>query len=110
MFDLIAILIPIVLAVCIVVTIKIIEDARLRRRFLEANADPQLVRAIMSTETDARRGGSLKWGVITIAVGVAFATMWWWGLDAENPLSYALLFVATGAGMLLYRVLDPPGR
>ena len=110
MYDLIAIMIPIVLAVCIVLAIRIVVDARLRRHIVDAGADETLVKAIFSTDVDARRRRSLQWGVVMLAVGLGFAAMWWLRLDAENPLSYALLFVAGGLGMLLFRGLDPPAR
>lgn len=108
MFDLIAILIPIVLAVCIVVAIKIVEDSRLRRHMVDAGADETLVRAIMSTDNDSRKRGSLKWGVVLITIAAGFTAMWWFDLDAESPLSYALLFAATGIGLLAHRRMDPP--
>lgn len=110
MFDLIAILIPIVLAVCIVLVVKIIEDGRVRRRCIEADADPELVRTLLVGESASRRGGSLKWGVVTLVIGLAFAAIWALGLPADSPLSYALVFVGAGAGMLLHRALERPGR
>jgi hypothetical protein len=110
MFDLIAILIPIVLAICIVVTIRIIEDARLRRHIVDAGADEALVKVVLGSELDTGRRASFKWGIVLVLIGAAFAAMAVFGLDAEDPQSYALLFVAAGVGMLVYRVLDAPAR
>jgi hypothetical protein len=105
-FDLIAILIPIVLAVCIVVAIKIVEDARLRRHLASSGADETTIKAIMSTESDSQQRSALKWGLVLLIVSVAFVLMWWLNLDAENPLSYALLFGAVGLGLLGFRHLN----
>ena len=110
MFDLIAIMIPIVLAVCIVVTIKIVEDSRLRRRMVDADSNESLVKAILLSDNESRQRSSFKWGLVLITIGAAFAAMRWFNLDGENPLSYALLFIATGIGMLLFRRLDAPSR
>ena len=108
MYDLIAILIPIVLAVCIVVVIKSIEDSRLKRRFVDANSDEAQIRAILSTDYASRRRSELKWGSVLISIGAGFALMALLGLDAEDPMSYALLFGTTGVGILVFRWLDPP--
>jgi hypothetical protein len=103
MYDLITILIPIVLAVCIVVSIKIVEDARLRRHLASSGANETVIRTIMETESDSFQRGALKWGLVLIIVSAAFVLMWAFDLDAENPLSYALLFAATGMGLLTFR-------
>jgi hypothetical protein len=108
MYDLIAILIPIVLAVCIVVVIRIIEDSRLKRRFVDAGSDEALVRAILSTDHAVKRRSELKWSSVLISIGAGFALMALLGLDAEDPMSYALLFGTTGIGILIFRWLDPP--
>jgi hypothetical protein len=107
MFDLIAILIPIVLAICVVVVIRIIEDGRLRRHIVDAGADEALARTLLSDLGGSRRG-SLKWGVVLLLIAGGFAAMWTLGLDADNPLSYALLFAASGLGLLVFRWLDAP--
>lgn len=108
MFDLIAILIPIIFAFCIIVGIKIIDDGRVRRRLIDTGADETIIKAIMSTEHQQRRHQSFKWGVVLCMIGAGFASMWVLGLDANDPLSYALLFACTGIGLLVYRRLDPP--
>lgn len=108
MFDLIAILIPIVLAICIVVVVRIVEDARTRRRLIDADSDPALAAQVLAGGRDLWRRGSLKWGIVAVAVGLAFAAMALWNLDADDPMSYALVFVATGAALLLQRFLDAP--
>jgi hypothetical protein len=102
-FDMIAILIPIVLAVCIVVAIKIVEEARLRRHLASSGADEATIKAIMSTEGDSQQRSALKWGLVLMVMSLAFVLMWWFDLDAENPLSYALLFAAFGLGLLGFR-------
>ena len=108
MYDLIAILIPIILAICIVVVIRIIEDSRLKRRFVEAGSEEAVIRAILSTDHAAKRRSELKWSAVLISIGAGFALMAVLGLDAEDPLSYGLLFGTTGVGLLLFRWLDPP--
>jgi hypothetical protein len=108
MYDLIAILIPIILAVCIVIVIKIIEDSRLRRRMVDTGSDEAMVRTLLSTDHAGKRRSELKWSSVLISIGAGFALMALLDLDAEDPMSYALLFGTTGIGLLLFRWLDPP--
>lgn len=105
MEDILSLLIPIVLAVCVVVAIRIIEDSRVRRRLAETHATEELVRALMQSDEQNRRGAALKWGIVLVAIGLAFGVIGLFGLDAEDPASYGLLFGATGLGMLGFRAL-----
>lgn len=106
-FDILALLIPIVLAVCIVAVIRIIEESRLFRRLAETEASDELVRSMMRSRQRAQRVGALKWGVVLIAVGLAFGAISGLGLDADDPASFAFLFAAAGVGLLVFRGLSP---
>ncbi len=104
MFDIIAILIPIVLAVCLVATIRIITNARVQRRLAETHASEELVQALMRSDAAARRITSLKWGLVLTCLGAAFVLIDVLDLDAADPTSYGLLFIATGVGLLAHYV------
>ena len=51
------ILIPIVLFLCITYAIKVVVDARVRRRFIESNGSDDIVRAMLVGEEQHRRHG-----------------------------------------------------
>lgn len=110
MYDLIAILIPIILAVCIVIVIKIVEEARLKRRMVEFGSEASVVKAILQSDHRAKRRSELQWSSVLLSIGAGFAGMALLNLDAEDPLSYALLFATTGLGLLIFRKLDPPAE
>jgi hypothetical protein len=105
MEDILSLLIPIVLAVCAVVAIKIIEESRLRRRLAETHATEELVNALAQADERNRRGSALKWGIVLMAIGAAFGAIGLLGLSAEDPASYGLLFGAAGLGLLGFRLL-----
>ncbi|MEJ6592132.1 MAG: hypothetical protein QNL99_09160, partial [SAR86 cluster bacterium] len=42
----------------------------------------------------------LKWGMIGIAIGLAFAVISLTGLSTDEPMTYAAMFIFAGAGLL----------
>jgi hypothetical protein len=106
MYDIITILIPIVLAICIVVIVRLVVDARLRRRLAETHASESLVIALLQADEVNRRKSSLKWGVVMLSLGVGCVIIDLLGLGVEDPSSVGLLFVAIGVGMVLHYRID----
>ena len=98
-------LIPIVLFVCIAYAIKAVVDARVRRQMVESNGSQELVRSIIEGEETRRRQGSLRWGVVLLALGVGFTAISAQGLDEVTPATLAILLIATGLGNLAYFLL-----
>ena len=98
-------LIPIVLFVCITYAIKAVVDARVRRQMVESNGSQELVRSILEGEETRRRHGSLRWGVVLVALGIGFAAISAQGLDEVTLGGVAILLVATGLGNLTYFLL-----
>jgi hypothetical protein len=98
-------LIPIVLFVCITYAIKAVVDARVRRQMVESNGSQELVRSILEGEETRRRHGSLRWGVVLVALGIGFAAIAAQGLDEVTLGGVAILLVATGLGNLSYFLL-----
>ena len=97
-------LIPIALFVCIAYAIKAVVDARVRRQMVESNGSQELVRSIVESEEARRRHGSLRWGVVLVALGIGFAAIGAQGLDEVTPGVLATLLIATGLGNLAYFV------
>jgi hypothetical protein len=93
-------LIPIVMFICIAASIKFIVDSRLRRRLAETHSSEDLVRAMLVTDEQTRRLSALKWGIVLVGVGVAFAAIDALNLNPDRPLTWGLLLIAGGAGML----------
>ena len=103
-FDL-AELIPMVLFICIVMAIKVIVDARVRKQIAEANPSEELVKTMLLADEQSRRLSALKWGLVLTIVGVAFGLISALHLQSDNPGAYGLLIGAAGVGMLAYHAL-----
>lgn len=95
-------LIPIVLFVCITYAIKAVVDARVRRQMVESNGSQELVRSIIEGEETRRRHGSLRWGIVLLALGLGFGAIAMQGVDEVTPGVIAVLLAATGLGNLGY--------
>ncbi|MEO7478577.1 MAG: DUF6249 domain-containing protein [Lysobacteraceae bacterium] len=98
-------LIPMVLFVCIVMAIKIVVEARLRKKMVENHTSEDLVKQMLLADEQARRLSALKWGLVLTTVGVAFGLVSALRLDSNNPGSFGLLIGAAGVGMLAYHFI-----
>ncbi|WP_426690289.1 DUF6249 domain-containing protein [Rhodanobacter ginsengiterrae] len=96
------ILIPITLFVCIAYAIKVVVDARVRRRMVDAGGSEELVGAVLRDEELRRRHSSLRWGIVLLSVGVGFGLIQWFGWQEVTPGMIAVLALATGAGNLAF--------
>ena len=83
--------IPIVLFICIFLAIKVVVDARVRRRLVETNGSEELVKVMLAADEEARRGNALKWGLVSVAIGGAFFMQQMFKLDENDPATFGLL-------------------
>lgn len=98
------ILIPITLFVCITYAIKAVVDARVRRQMVDSNGSQELVRSVVESEEARRRNGSLRWGVVLVALAVGFALLEAFDWKDPSPGLFAIVLAATGLGNLAYFV------
>ncbi len=108
MYDIIAILIPLSLAVCIVVAIRIVVEARLRRRLAETHASEELLQSLLLADGENRRASSLKWGLVSVVAGIGFVAVDVLGLAVDDPSTFGVLFVAIGLGLIAYYAITRP--
>jgi len=101
-----ALLIPIVLFICITLSIKYIVDARLRRRLAETHATEDLVKAMLVADERSRQMSAFKWGLVMVAVGGAFGLIDVLNLDGDEPGTWGILFAFAGAGLLGFHWLS----
>ena len=97
-------LIPIVMFASIAYCIKAVVDARVRRQMVESNGSQELVRSIVESEESRRRNGSLRWGVVLVALAVGFGLLEAFDWKEPSPGLFAIVLAATGLGNLAYFV------
>jgi len=109
MFDF-SLLIPIVFFLSTVAIIKIVVDARVRRRMAETHASDDLVRSMLQADEQNRRLSALKWGLVLVLMGVSFGLIDAMGLNPDDPATYGLLLGSAGLGLLGYHVIGQRSR
>jgi hypothetical protein len=100
-----AYLIPITLFVCIVLSIKVIVDARVRRRIAETNPSEEAMKAMVAADEVSRKLSALKWGLVLTLLGVAFGIIDAANVSSEAPGAWGILLAAAGIGLLTYHAL-----
>ncbi len=106
MFDILALLIPIVGFVCLVAIVRAVIDGRVKRRLAETQASEAMVRALFEADAERRRQETLKWGLLLGGIGVALVMIELLGLGSDDPGGYGLLLGAAGVALLAHRVLQ----
>ncbi|MEO8999243.1 MAG: DUF6249 domain-containing protein [Rhodanobacter sp.] len=96
------ILIPITLFICIAYAIKVVVDARVRQRMVNAGSSTELVNSVLRDEELRRRHSSLRWGIVLLSVGLGFGLIQWFGWQEVTPGLVAVLAGATGLGNLVF--------
>ncbi|KQZ59603.1 MULTISPECIES: hypothetical protein [unclassified Lysobacter] len=100
------ILIPITLFLCITYSIKFVIDARFRSKLIQQGGSEELIRSLVQSEDQRRRHASLRWGLLALALAVAFALIEAFGWRDVTPGVIAVLLGATGLGNLGYYALS----
>ena len=99
------ILIPITLFVCIAYAIKAVVDARVRRQMVESNGSEALVQSILEGDELRRRHGSLRWGIVLVALAAGCGIVQASGWTEPNAGAFAVLLGAVGLGNLAHYLL-----
>jgi len=97
-------LIPISAFVCLAYIIKAVVDARVHRQMVESNGSEALVRSILEGDELRRRHGSLRWGIVLVALAAGFGIIQGNGWTEPNAGVFAVLFAAVGVGHLAYYI------
>ena len=108
MFDILTILIPFFLAACIVIAIRIVVEARLRRRLAETHASEGLLQSMMEADRENRRQSSLKWGLVTVLAGAGLVAIDLLGLAVDAPATFGVVFISIGIGLITYHKFSRP--
>jgi hypothetical protein len=105
MEGMLALTIPIVMVIVVGLIFKWLSDNRVRRELTAASASAELVEKIMAAPVQSPES-SLKWGIVSVAIGLALCGIQVLGLDENDPVSFGLVFVFGGGALLLYYAIS----
>jgi hypothetical protein len=86
----------------IVYSIKVISDNRAKRTLMNQNMPTEMVEKLFLERPLPDTDGALKWGLIIGAIGVAFCLLQILPFDADEPITYGIVFLFGGASLLAY--------
>jgi hypothetical protein len=102
-------LIPIVLFITFFGSIafitRVISDNRVKRELVSMKADKDTIDYLLLQAPVQQHESSLKWGIVTVALGLAFALIHVLDFDGNDPMTYAIMFIFGGGGLLGHYVL-----
>ena len=106
-------LIPIVLFISMFGVIgyvtRVISDNRVRREMVTNQASEDIIQKLFLENRAEDFNSNLKWGIVSVALGIALAIIQMTELTSEDPLTFGLGFLAAGFGLLAYYGLKRNG-
>ncbi len=91
------------IAFIIVGLTKVIYDGRIRRRLIDTGATPELAKAIAGTpHHDLELSGTLKWGLVTGAIGLSLVVIQFLPYRPEDPIMLGVVLLFAAGGLLGY--------
>lgn len=104
MEDIVALLIPITFLIVVGLIFKWLSDNRVRRELTAADATPEFAEKVLTTPPQ-NIDSSLKWGMVSVAVGLSLFAVQIFDLDENDPITFGLVFVFGGAALLAFYAL-----
>ena len=102
-------LVPIVLFLCITLgityVVRLLVNARLRVKMLQACSSKELVEAVVQSDSHRDQMTALRWGILTVTEAIAFGIIQAAGWTDINAGVVAALLGAFGLGSVLFFVL-----
>ena len=102
-------LIPIIIIpaffLCIGYVTRVISDNRIRRELINNNVPADLIQKLFLENRAESISANLKWGIVMFAIGLALAVIQASHLSEGEPLTYGVVFMFGGGGLLLYYVI-----
>ena len=103
--ELIPIIVVPAMIFCIAYITRVISDNRVRRELMNNNASSDIIQKLFLENRSSDTTGNLKWGIVSIAIGLALACIKVTNLGENDPLTYGIVFLFGGSGLLLFYVL-----
>ena len=85
-----------------VTLIKILSDNHLRKKMIESGVVDENLKYLYADKHEAKVPSALKWGIVLIAIGVAFIIGQLMPIDIQGEITAALIFIMAGIGLLIY--------
>jgi hypothetical protein len=95
-------LVPVILFLCAAYCFKVLVDAAMSYRLVRMGSPVESVHAVFESLAAQRRSGSLRWGLVLVALGGSLGLIQLLGWRDFSPGTLALLLAGTGLGHLSF--------
>lgn len=100
--ELIPILIVLGFFLMIAFVTRTLSDNRVRRELLQTNADAATIENLFLRSRSENPDNSLKWGIVSVSIGISLVLIELLKLAADEPMAYGLVFIFGGGGLLVF--------
>jgi hypothetical protein len=94
--------VPVILFLCAAYCFKVLVDAAMSYRLVRMGSSVDTVQCVFESLAAQRRSGSLRWGLVLVALGVSLGLIQLLGWRDFSPGTLALLLAGTGLGHLSF--------
>ncbi|MFP6807164.1 MAG: DUF6249 domain-containing protein [Pseudomonadales bacterium] len=84
---------------------RLISDNRVRRELINSNADTSTIENLLLKARSENPDASLKWGIVSLAIGLALVLIEVMDLSTDQALTYGITFIFGGAGLLCFYMI-----
>jgi|ETNmetMinimDraft_35_1059890.scaffolds.fasta_scaffold22322_4 hypothetical protein len=82
--------------------VKVISDNSARKALINSQTSVEAIDKLFLQNRAPDLENALKWGLVIVGIGVAFIALQVMSFDADEPISYGLIFLFGGGGLLAY--------
>ncbi len=86
--------------------VKVVSESRLRNKLVDKGMVDEKVKLLLESRPLAQFDSSLKWGIVLIAMGLAFLFAYgiyrWVPSDIRGEITAGAVFFMAGLGMIIY--------
>jgi Domain of unknown function (DUF6249) len=100
--ELIPILIVLGFLLMIAFITRTLSDNRVRRELINIKADAATVENLFLRSRSENPDNSLKWGIVGLFIGISLVLVELIDLDADQAMTYGLVFMSGGGGLLVF--------
>ncbi|HIG39624.1 MAG: DUF6249 domain-containing protein [bacterium] len=85
---------------------RVISDNRIRHTLINNNASEEVIQKLFLENRTEGVSGNLKWGLVLVLIGAALGVIQMTSLSGDDPLTYGVVFIFGGAGLLMYYAIQ----
>lgn len=109
MENMVPILVLTVIGYFVLELVKVVSENRIRNKLIEKGMVDEKVKLLLAPRQTAESASSLKWGLVSIAVGVAFMCAYaihsWVPASVRDEVMAGVVFSMAGLAMIIYYII-----